>query len=183
MAFPYEMFTKPTEAEKKQYAGLEKYKCPNLVAEIRESNYSMCTLSDHMGLGRCQENDPVINGKIFGSREILLNEALGLCHLFNCEAEYLFSDQLETYEERPLAYYHHYEMNRRQEADRKRRELCDRLSQVLKERPELFNIVETLLSGQVLSLLSEQQKMLENLLGGEDNGSAEMCAGSRKTPV
>ena len=183
MAFPYEMFIKPTEAEKKQYAVLEKYKYPNLVAEIKESHYSMCTLSDHMGLGRCQENDPVINGKIFGSREILLNEATGLRHLFNCEVEYLFSDQLEIYEERPLAYYHHYEMNRRQEADRKRRELCERLSQVLKERPELFGVAETLLSGQVLSLLSEQQKMLENLLGGENSGSTKMCAGTRKAPV
>lgn len=56
---------------------LSKYKYPNLVAEFMESGYSICTLSEHMGLGRRKENDPLMKEKLFGSDEITCAEAAG----------------------------------------------------------------------------------------------------------
>ena len=72
---------------------LPKYKYPNLVAEFMETGYSICTLSEHMGLGRRQENDPLINAKLFGDEKIMSDEAIGLARLFGCEIRYLFAAQ------------------------------------------------------------------------------------------
>ena len=75
---------------------LRKFKYPNLVAELIESGYSICTCADHMGLGRREENDPEIWGKLRGEKKIYASEALGLARLFNVKFDYLFSNELKT---------------------------------------------------------------------------------------
>ena len=57
---------------------LSEFKYPNLIAELIESGYSICTCSDHMGLGRRQENDQEIWDKLKGKRKMSLSEAKGL---------------------------------------------------------------------------------------------------------
>ena len=62
---------------------LSKFPYPNLIAELIESHYSICTLGDHMGLGsRRQEDDPEIWAKLKGLRKITASEAIGLARLF-----------------------------------------------------------------------------------------------------
>lgn len=44
---------------------LRKYPYPNLMAEIIESGYSICTIAEHMALpGRRQEDDAEVWGEI-----------------------------------------------------------------------------------------------------------------------
>lgn len=86
---------------------LSQYKYPNLVAEFMESGFSICTLAEHMGLGSQEEDDPLINAKLFGKTEVFLNEAVGLTKLFQCDAKYLFSHELGMIWGIPIAYIRH----------------------------------------------------------------------------
>lgn len=36
---------------------LSTYKYPNLMAEVKESTYSICTIAEHIGLGRYRKED------------------------------------------------------------------------------------------------------------------------------
>lgn len=79
---------------------------PNLIAELIESGYSICTLGEHMGLeGRRSENDPQIWSKLRGQDEIMASEAFGLARLFNTECEYLFSSELTEIDGMSAAYW------------------------------------------------------------------------------
>lgn len=113
---------------------LTQYKYPNLVAEFMETGYSICTLSDHMGLGLRQEDDKLINAKIFGDEEILSDEAIGLAKLFGCKVEYLFSNTLEKFCDMPVAYIRHYESNKQQERDRELYSLSEKIRHAISEK-------------------------------------------------
>ena len=73
------------------YDVIEKSKYPNLLAEIKESGYSICTVSDHMGCNpHVSEDDPGTWNKLLGRQGITLEESIGLVRLFNVSYEYLF---------------------------------------------------------------------------------------------
>lgn len=126
---------------KYDFNDLKKFKYPNLVAEFMETGYSVCTLSDHMGLGRREENDPLMKAKLFGEEDILTTEALGPAGLFGCGLDYLFDNELCVAGPYPLAYVRHLESNMRQEKELKKihmKELiCDTLDR-LEESDEGF---------------------------------------------
>lgn len=63
---------------------LRLFKYPNLMAEVKETTYSICTIAEHMGLPGPyrKENDPETWGKLTGRTEIMCSEAVGLAHLF-----------------------------------------------------------------------------------------------------
>lgn len=124
---------------------LSYYKYPNLVAEVVETGYSICAISEHMGLGRCKENDSIICEKIFGKKKIMLNEAFGLCRLFNCEAGYLFAEELQTIEDKSLAYYRHYERNKRIMENAERRDFCEAMREFLDNNPDLFLTIKEII--------------------------------------
>lgn len=125
---------------------LSQYRYPNLVAEFMESGYSICTLSEHMGLGRRQENDPLINAKLFGDKEILFDEAIGLSKLFGCKADYLFSHTLEKIGDMPVAYIRHYESNKQMERDMELYRLSEEIRKALREKPDLADFLKLVLS-------------------------------------
>lgn len=124
------------------YTKLNDYKYPNLVAEVIETGYSLCTVSDHMGLGACKENDPVICGKIFGNKKILLSEGIGLCRLFDCEAGYLFAKELVDIEGKPMAYYRHCKTNKRLRESSEHQNFCSQLRIFLDNNPDLFSKIK-----------------------------------------
>ena len=102
---------------KYDFKQLGKFKYPNLVAEFMETGYSICALSECMGLGRREENDPLVKAKLFGDEAILSSEALGLSNLFGCDMEYLFDSELQMFGDYPIAYIRHFESNQREERE------------------------------------------------------------------
>lgn len=74
---------------------LSTYKYPNLMAEVKESTYSICTIAEHIGLGRYRkEDDSKVWSKLTGREEILYDEALGLARLFDTKSAEKLPDQL-----------------------------------------------------------------------------------------
>lgn len=140
---------------------LSQYRYPNLVAEFMETGYSICTLSEHMGLGRRQENDPLINAKLFGDKEILFDEAIGLAQLFSCKISYLFADELEMFGGKPMAYIRHYESNKRQERDMELYRLSEEIRKALKERPDLADFLKLTLSCTEQQIQYADEKLME----------------------
>ena len=86
-----------------KYDDIEKATYPNLLAEIKESQYSICTVAEYMGLGRRQEDDRETWDKLTGRKEIFSSEGVGLMGLFNAKYEYLFADRLQKEAGQPLA--------------------------------------------------------------------------------
>lgn len=77
-----------------KYEDIVKYPYPNLMAEIKESGYSICTMSLYMGYGMCPENDERIWAKLKEETPILCTEGFALARLFEAKLEYLFSHTL-----------------------------------------------------------------------------------------
>lgn len=125
---------------------LHSCKYPNLMAEFMEMGYSICTLSDHMGHGRCKEDNNMIWDKLSGKIELYADEAIGLLRLFCCEANYLFSEELEMYEGKPIAYYRHYESNKRQEEDLRVYKILIDARRIMREKPYLVAFIKSVLS-------------------------------------
>ena len=125
---------------------LPQYRYPNLVAEFMESGYSLCTLSEHMGNGICKETDVTVREKIFGNREILATEALGLAKLFGCKFEYLFSDKLEMLGDVPTAYIRHYDSNKEQEQDMELFKISEEVRKTLRMKPYLGEFMKQALA-------------------------------------
>ncbi len=86
-----------------KYKDIVKYPYPNLMAEIKESGYSICTVSQYMGYGMCPENDARIWDKLMGVIPILAAEGFSLARLFEANMEYLFSHTLTTTDGIPYA--------------------------------------------------------------------------------
>lgn len=122
---------------------LKKYPFPNLMAEICESGYSICTIGDHMGLGsHCQEDDPEVWGRLRGDIEMSAHEAIGLVGLFGCTYEYLMSSELSVVGEKPEAYYRWYESNLEREYNRKSSNLGFKILTELSEKPYLYEFMK-----------------------------------------
>lgn len=122
---------------------LKKYPFPNLMAEICESGYSICTIGDYMGLGsHCQEDDPEVWGRLRGKIEMSLSEVLGLVNLFGCTYEYLFSRELSAMGEKTQAYNRWYEHNQQMKYEMEASELGFKIHRELKEKPYLFEFMK-----------------------------------------
>lgn len=143
---------------------LHKFKYPNLMAEFCESGYSICTMSDHMGHGRCREDDEVIWGKLKGTIDINIREVVGLAKLFNTNVNYLFADNLDMRGGYPVAYYRHYESNKRQEEDARIFSLSQQVWNDLKEKPYLTELIE-----MILSIGEQQAQEVMGVLSGSGN--------------
>lgn len=91
------------------------FKYPNLMAEVKETTYSICTIAEHMGLSRPyrNEDDPETWAKLTGKAPILGSEALGLSALFNVDIEYLFSHELKVFNGMSAAYLRWFNERRR----------------------------------------------------------------------
>ena len=114
---------------------LQQFPYPNLIAELIESGYSICTLGEHMGLGRCKEDSAEVLDRLRGNKEILASEALGLSKLFNVKFDYLFSDKLKTMDGKPLAYHRWYEWNQRSEKEYQERLQRQEIEDELRAKP------------------------------------------------
>ena len=129
---------------------LSKFPYPNLIAELIESHYSICTLGDHMGLGRYRrEDDPEIWAKLRGQQKITASESVGLSRLFGAKLEYLFSDTLNILCEKPMAYIRWYDTNKRHEIETQQIRDRDKIMGILREFPALIP--------KVLNFLEEEK--------------------------
>lgn len=86
-----------------KYEEIENATYPNLLAEIKESGYSICTVAERMGMGRRPEDDKAVWDKLTGRKKIKTSEVIGLMQLFNVEYEYLFARSLKMDAELPRA--------------------------------------------------------------------------------
>lgn len=86
-----------------KYEEIENATYPNLLAEIKESGYSICTVAECMGMGRRPEDDKAVWDKLAGRKKIKTSEVIGLMQLFNVEYEYLFARSLKKDAELPRA--------------------------------------------------------------------------------
>lgn len=144
---------------------LRKFYYPNLVAEWRESRYSFCTLGEHMGLGcHRQENDPEIWAKLRGEISITAEEAVGLASLFGVKLDYLFSKELKTLGDMPVAYWRWLESNRRMDEQSKIFHEMERLGQEVKEKPYLLEFF-TMIS----KMKEEELNLLVDILKEKQN--------------
>lgn len=113
---------------------LKKFKYPNLIAELCESHYSICTLGEHMGLGhRRKENDPEVWAKLRGEEDMLASEAFGLARLFGADPDYLFADTLTMIGDYPMAVIRWMDSNREREQDQRRYEIECLIHDMMKE--------------------------------------------------
>lgn len=126
---------------------LQRYPYPNLMAEIIESGYSICTVGEHMGLGRyLPEDSPEIWGRLTGNTEILFSEADGLVRLFGADFEYLFSHELRLISEKPYAYWRWLEENKRRKRELMEYRMRQKIDEALKEKPYLLKMVSVIVS-------------------------------------
>lgn len=141
---------------------LQKYPYPNLMAEIMESHYSICTLGEHMELGRyLSEDSPKVWDKLTGKTEILYNETVGLMSLFEVGFGYLFSNELKIIDEKPYAYWRWREFNRRREQERKEYQMKQEINIALSGKPYLLDLISKIISmnEKELSLVIDFMKM------------------------
>lgn len=125
---------------------LSGYKYPNLLAEIIESGYSICTIAEHMGLGRYRkEDDPEVWGMLNGTIELRTSNMYGLMRLYNAEYEYLFSETLQMVDGKPSAYWHWYEENQRKEREIKGLQALSNIYNILHDKLYLTGYVQAVI--------------------------------------
>lgn len=101
-----------------KYEDIERSKYPNLLAEIKESGYSISTISECMGHSRhVQEDDPDTWNKLLGRDELPLEECVGLAHLFNVSYEYLVAHELTKAGEVSIAHLRWYKDIQKRKAE------------------------------------------------------------------
>lgn len=125
---------------------LEQFPYPNLIAELIESGYSICTLGEHMGLKRRRkEDDQEIWGKLRGEIEITAQEGFALARLFGTNVEYLFKDHLSHFNGKSAAYWRWIEENRWKEEELQR--ICERdeIEACLREKPQLTKLMRKIM--------------------------------------
>lgn len=126
---------------------LKKFPYPNLMAEIIENHYSICTIGTHMGIGdHCQEDDSGVWGRLKGNIEINCLEAIGLASLFGVKMEYLFSHELETMSGMPKAYWRWLDTNERREREEKARKMREEIMRELRKKPYLLGFIKEMLT-------------------------------------
>lgn len=120
---------------------LRKFKYPNLIAELIESGYSICTCADHMGLGRREENDPEIWDKLRGEKELYTSEASGLSQLFGVNFDYLFSDQLKTISGMTYAFCRWSDYNAKRDKEYQEYLTRQEIERELRKKPYLLDFI------------------------------------------
>lgn len=133
---------------------------PNLIAEVRETTYSICTIADHMGLSRPyrKEDDAETWDKLIGNRELLCDEALGLSRLFGVSLEYLLNKKLKTVDGKPAAYYRWFDAHEKQRNELGQIRETRKIERELREKPyllEFMKIAVTLNNEQIDVLVNE----------------------------
>ena len=123
---------------------LNTFKYPNLMAEVKETSYSICTIADHMGLPRPyrKEDDSETWDKLTGRTEITAGEALGLTNLFGVLPEYLFSHELKVVTGQSAAYWRWFDRNREIDKEIERSNQIRKIEQELKAKPYLLEFVK-----------------------------------------
>lgn len=123
---------------------LRHFKYPNLLAEVKETTYSICTIADHMGLPRPyrKENNPETWDKLTGKTEILTSEALGLAYLFNVSFEYLFSRELKVVCGQTAAYWRWLDSKKKIQDDIERSKQIREIERELREKPYLMEFMK-----------------------------------------
>ena len=123
---------------------LRLFKYPNLMAEVKETTYSICTVADYMGLPRPyrKENDPETWDKLTGRTEILASEACGLAHLFNVSLEYLFSHELKVVCGQTAAYWRWFDEKKKVQDDIERSKQIREIERELREKPYLMEFMK-----------------------------------------
>lgn len=124
---------------------LSRCKYPNLMAEITESTYSICTIAEHMKLGKRKEDDPEVWGMLNGTIELRASNMYGLMRLYNAEYEYLFSETLQVIDGKPLAYWHWYERNQKQQRELEELQALSRIYSTLRDKRYLTRYVQAVL--------------------------------------
>ena len=135
------------------YEEIKKSAYPNLLAEIKESGYSICTISDFMGLGRCKEDNKAVWDKLTGKVDFPLKEAELLAKYFNADFDYLFSSELYIVCDKPYAYLRWYEDNKKKSEDIARSKEIMEIYNELVANPELLEFMKW-----CKSLTKEQRK-------------------------
>ena len=130
--------------EKLSNQQLQQFKYPNLIAELIESGYSICTCGEHMGLGRRQENDREILDKLTGKEPILFSEGFGLTRLFGAKVDYLFAADLLAIDEKPYAYFRWYEKNKGLKEECQLREELNLIQFELTQKPYLLEFIKAI---------------------------------------
>ncbi len=123
---------------------LRELKYPNLIAELIESGYSICTCADHMGLadGRYRkQDDKEVWGKLYGEEELLASEAIGLAGLFGVQLKYLFANSLATLGSESFAYVRWYESNQRREREHQEYLKREEIDMGMRNRPYLLDFM------------------------------------------
>lgn len=126
---------------------LKKYKYPNLMAEVKETTYSICTIAEHMGLQPLRkENDEETWSKLMGITDMVASEEFGLANLFGVSMEYLFSHELKVFNGETAAHWRWLERN---ESVRRELEHLKCLREVegeLRKRPYFLELVRKLIT-------------------------------------
>lgn len=124
---------------------LRRFPYPNLIAELIESGYSICTLGEWLGLGKYRkENDVDVWGKLKGEQEITAEEALNLAKLFGANISYLFSHELRTISGKSAAFWRWYESNQKKEEEMRQFKAREYIIRKMKEKPYLLEVFKAL---------------------------------------
>ena len=123
---------------------LRLFKYPNLMAEVKETAYSICTIAEHMGMSKPyrKENDPETWDKLTGKTEILASEARGLAQLFNVSLEYLFNHELKVVCGQTAAYWRWLDIKKKIQDDVERSKQIREIERELREKPYLMEFMK-----------------------------------------
>lgn len=148
---------------------LKLYRYPNLMAEVQETTYSICTIAHHMGLdGYREAGDVETWEKITGRTEIYFEEGMALCRLFSVSFEYLFNQELKIVQGKTAAYWRWLDEHERVERDLNRSREISNMEKELRKKPYLIKFMKvavTLNSEQVDDLV----QMIERRKAGVDH--------------
>lgn len=148
---------------------LQKYPYPNLMAEIAESGYSICTIGDHLGIGdHCKEDDAEVWARLRGEKAMLTSEAFGLASLFGVKLEYLFSHELQMFGRNTLAYARWYEKKQKEKREREVFDLWYCIRQELKDKPYLFDFMKIAItcSREQIKFATSELESRKTVVGG-----------------
>ena len=132
--------------KKLTHAELSEYKYPNLIAELIESHYSICTVAEHMGMGRRSETDLEVWDKLTGKTEILASECAALSGLFHAPMRYLFSHEIRVIQGETAAFYRYLDSNCRMQEEMERSQMVKEIVRKFKENPHLLKLYKVILT-------------------------------------
>lgn len=146
---------------------LQLFKYPNLMAEVKETTYSICTIADHMGLLKPyrKENDSETWDKLTGKTKILYGEAFGLARLFGVSTDYLFSHELKVVCGETAAHWRWFDEKEKIKKDINRSRQIREIEQELREKPYLLEFMK-----KAVTWNTEEINEFIDLIGKEKAG-------------